>query len=167
MDVGCGTGYLLDTLNKSGYDRLALVDLSPQSLAWSKRRLRRYHPETVKHNILLPLPQQVGVFDSISVNYVLHCLPTTLKEKCGVIAGLKSCLAEDGVIFGTTISGRCFQHSILAKGMLWFYNCVGSFTNVFDSAQELEKLLKQDYRGVHVCEIGSVIFFSGRRNAAD
>ncbi len=167
MDIGCGTGYLLDRLNRSAFDRLVLVDLSPHSLAWSRKRLRRYHPEMVKHNILVPMPQQIGVFDSISVNYVLHCLPTTLKEKCGVIAGLTRCLAEDGVVFGTTISGRYSQHSIRAKGMLWLYNHIGSFTNAFDSAAELEKCLKQDYRDVSVRQIGSVIFFSARRNAAD
>src|SRR5579871_5854730 len=46
LDIGVGTGYFLDKCEfPSATPRLALLDLNPNSLSASARRLVRYRPE--------------------------------------------------------------------------------------------------------------------------
>ena len=78
LDIGVGTGYFLDRCRfPSTAPKIALFDLNPHSLA-SAKRLRRYNPSCYKGNALQRIDIGMSGFDSISLNYLLHCLPGNL-----------------------------------------------------------------------------------------
>src|SRR5262244_13795 len=53
LDIGVGTGYFLDKCRfPSTAPRIALLDLNPNSLAKSAKRLRRYNPSCYMGNVL-------------------------------------------------------------------------------------------------------------------
>ena len=169
LEAGCGTGYLPDRCrkfdNRSAGDSstqwvLTLLDYSPGSLSWAGRRLRRYHPTLVQHNLFNPLPQWNHGFESVCLNYVLHCLPGSFSQKEMVIANLKTAMAPDGVLFGSTILGAAASTNNRARAVLKLYNCMGSFHNTHDTAEDLEAALTQHFQ-YHTCRvIGSVALFA-------
>ncbi len=104
LDVGVGSGYLLDHCNfPSSTPRLALMDLNKQCLTFTQRRLLRYSPCVYQHNVFDVIDINEPNFDSISMNYLLHCLPGTIADKMVVFDHLYSLLNPGGVIFGHTI----------------------------------------------------------------
>src|SRR5438876_5644469 len=82
LDVGVGTGYFLDRCRfASPSPRLALMDLNSNCLAVAGRRIARYDPEAYRANVLEPFPFRVPKFDSVGMNYLLHCLPGSIRSK--------------------------------------------------------------------------------------
>lgn len=85
-DIGVGTGYCLD---RCGFDspnpRLVLIDLQPNCLRHTARRLSRYRPSPHLRDVLRPVRDiPGGSFDSIAMGGVLHCLAGDLKQTtCG------------------------------------------------------------------------------------
>src|SRR5262249_52444397 len=56
LDIGVGPGYFLDRCRSpSGEGRLALLDLNPNCLERSARRVARYRPEVHRANVLEPI----------------------------------------------------------------------------------------------------------------
>lgn len=169
LEAGCGTGYLPDRCgrfdNRSAGDAhnqwvLTLLDYSPGSLAWAGRRLRRYRPHLIQHNLFNPLPHLSHRFESVCLNYVLHCLPGSLAHKASVIANLKAVMAPEGVLFGSTILGAAAATNDWARAVLTFYNFIGSFHNIPDTAEDLAAALSKQFQ-YHICRvIGSVAIFA-------
>lgn len=163
LDVGVGTGFFLDKCQfPVPHPRLALVDLNPNSLQVTAQRLQRYHPETYIADLLEPLPFQAAQFDSIALNYVLHCLLGTLRSKGVLFGNLKPLLNQDGVIFGTTILGAGVPKNFLAKILMRTYNSKGIFGNTYDHAADLERVLKENFHEYSIYIVGCVAFFAGR-----
>ncbi len=107
LDVGVGTGYMLDRCRfPSASPRLYLLDLAPAPLEVSKKRLQRYRPQTIRHNLFMPLDFAGEPFDSIGLNFLLHCLPGTMAQKAVVFDNLSKVLNPGGVIFGSTLLGE-------------------------------------------------------------
>src|SRR5579859_7956477 len=129
LDIGVGTGYFLDKCQfPSTTPRLALLDLNPNSLAASTRRLSRYQPVAYLGSVLDPI--SVGEsFDSIGLNYLLHCLPGAMRDKAVVFQHAKAVLKPGGVVFGTTILGQGVQRNVLAKALMATYNRRRIFSN--------------------------------------
>jgi ubiquinone/menaquinone biosynthesis C-methylase UbiE len=76
LEVGVGTGYFLDRSRFPDPEpRLALLDLNPHCLKHTEARLARHAPEVYRANALAPIELGVRRFDSIAINYVLHCMP--------------------------------------------------------------------------------------------
>ena len=104
-DIGVGTGYFLDLC---GFDspepRLALIDLQPNCLKYTARRLSRYQPRTYLRDVLAPMePIPGGPFDSIALGGIIHCLAGDLPRKCKVFDNIAP-LARPGTrIFGYTV----------------------------------------------------------------
>jgi SAM-dependent methyltransferase len=169
LEAGCGTGYLPDRCgsfdNRSAGDAhkpwvLTLLDYSAGSLAWAGRRLRRHHPTLVQHNLFNPLTQWNRRFESVCLNYVLHCLPGSFAQKERVIANLKAVMTPDGVLFGSTILGMGAANNNCARAILSYYNSIGSFHNTHDNAENLEAALTKHFH-YHTCHvIGSVALFA-------
>ena len=163
LDVGVGTGYFLDKCRfPSATPTIGLMDLNPNSLAVTARRIRRYHPLTFKANVLEPLQINAPQFDSIGLNYLLHCLPGDLHSKGVVFRNLKPLLNEGGVIFGTTILGVDARHGWLARHLIPRYNAMKTFTNAQDSSDDLEQTLRTEFRTYSLRVVGSVALFVGR-----
>ena len=165
LDVGVGTGYFLDKCRfPSAVPNIHLLDLNPHSLEATANRLRRYQPTTQRANVLEPLKLDAK-FGSIALNYLLHCLPGTMRSKGAVFDHLKPLLQPGGVIFGTTILGvdeADIQPNVLARLLLRLYNSSGVFGNRHDTLPDLESHLKANFRDVSTTLVGCVAFFSGR-----
>ena len=163
LDVGVGTGYFLDKCTfPTRNPTIVLADLNPNSLYVTARRLQRYNPSIHVANVLEPLQIEPADFDSVAINYLLHCLPGTISSKGVVFQNLKPLLKQGGVIFGTTILGKGIKRNFLAKTLMQIYNSKRIFSNFNDNAGELESILKANFRDYSIRVIGCVAFFVGR-----
>lgn len=164
LDLGVGTGYFLDKCTfPTPHPHIALADLNPNSLEMAARRLRRYEPTTHVVNVFRPFWIKPASFDSIAMNYLLHCLPGDLSDKSVVFQHVKPLLNRSGgVVFGTTILGKGVAHSPLARALLLIYNAHGIFGNKRDSPRDLEQALQAHYSDYQMYLVGSVAFFVGR-----
>lgn len=98
------TRYFLDRCRfPTSMPTIGLLDLNPNSLAATTRRIRRYRPITFLANVLSLLQIDAPLFDSIGLNYLLHCLPGDMRSKSVVFYNLKPLLNAGGVIFGTAM----------------------------------------------------------------
>ena len=90
LDVGVGTGYFLDRCRfPSNSPRVALMDLNSDALAYAAQRIARYSPETYRRNVLEPISMEAGKFDSIGVNYLLHCIPGSIESKAAAFDSME------------------------------------------------------------------------------
>ncbi|MBZ0288704.1 MAG: class I SAM-dependent methyltransferase [Anaerolineae bacterium] len=162
LDVGVGTGYFLDHCRfPAAAPRIALLDLNPNSLSVTAERLRRYRPSTHVANVLEPIRLDGATFDSIGLNYVLHCLPGTLRSKQAALRHLAALLNPGGGVFGTTILGQGIRPNFLARRLMKLYNAKGIFSNQQDNRDDLEAILKQTFRAYSTHVVGCVAFFRG------
>lgn len=166
LDVGVGSGYFLDRCRFPVPDpTLALLDFSEGSLRFTARRVRRYAPVSYRADILQPLaPAAIDLapFRSIGLNYVLHCLPGDLRDKARVFGHLRGLLADDGVLFGSTILGRPAPKGLLARRVMALYNRRGIFSNQRDTRELLDSALAQHFGQHEIRMRGSVALFVAR-----
>ncbi|KAI0917774.1 hypothetical protein AcV7_007100 [Taiwanofungus camphoratus] len=171
LDVGVGTGYYpaAAASHLAKTKNVTLFDLNPNTLATAERRLRHSgYPrlvDKVQQSIFHPLPESLRAkFDSISLCYVLHCLPGAFPEKASrVFANLATALAPGGVVYGATILGRNVHHNWPGRCLMWIYNDKGIFGNRDDSVDDLEKVLKSQFEDVEVQVVGVVALFTARK----
>jgi len=164
LDIGVGTGYFLDKCRfPSTAPTIALFDLNPHSLAKSAKRLRRYNPSCYLGNALQRIDIEMSGFDSISLNYLLHCLPGNLASKSIVFEHVKPLLRDGGVIFGSTILGEGVRHNPLAKKLMKIYNAKGIFSNLSDRQSDLEAGLKAHFDEYTIHIAGCVALFIARK----
>lgn len=162
LDVGVGTGYFLDHCRfESASPRLALMDPNVNCLAAASRRLARYNPEVYQANVLEPIPFDRPMFDSVGLNYVLHCIPGDLAAKAVVFEHLKALTKPGGVIFGATLLHDGVPRNWLARRVMDRNNEHGIFSNVNDSLVGLETALSQQLTDSAVDVVGCVAIFSG------
>jgi SAM-dependent methyltransferase len=163
LEVGVGTGYFLDrTRFPSPEPRLALLDLNPHCLRHTEARLARYAPEVYRANALAPIELGVRGFDSIAINYVLHCMPGALPEKGIAFANLKPLLNPGGVLFGSTVLREGVPCDLRARVFMRLYNTRKVFCNLQDSLAGLTMALEQSLQHVQVDVIGCVAQFCGK-----
>ncbi|GAX43820.1 hypothetical protein NIES4075_48350 [Tolypothrix sp. NIES-4075] len=163
IDVGVGTGYFLDKCQfPSSHPIICLLDLNPNTLEVTAKRIRRYNPTTFIANVLEPLKLELTGFDSIGLNYLLHCLPGNMLSKGVVFKNLKPFLNDGGVVFGTTILGQGVPHNLIARKMTSLYNYKGIFGNINDNLEDLKTILKENFHDYSIQVIGSVAFFVGQ-----
>lgn len=159
LDVGVGTGYYLDPSSVPASTRLTLVDSEARALAVAKLRSRQSNANAVVADVLAPLPLE-DKFDSVSMYYLLHCIPVSVPEKCRVFALLKERMAPDGVLTGANVLGKGVAHdnqfgAFIRKG------CTnhGIFHNKEDNAFEFERALRDNFNKVETWVVGSVFIF--------
>lgn len=163
LDIGVGTGYYLDKCRfPASAPRLALLDLNTNSLEVTAKRLERYHPASHVANVLEPIEWNVPRFNSIGMNYLLHCLPGTMDNKQRVFENVIPLLHSGGVVFGSTILGQGVPHNFLGRGLMNVYNKRGVFGNREDTLSSLNSVLHRYFRDVSVHVVGCVAFFVGR-----
>jgi hypothetical protein len=163
LDVGVGTGYFLGRCRfPNDCPRLGLMDLNSNCLQAAGSRVARYRPEFYRANVLDPIGLDISRFDSISMTYLLHCLPGTIKTKGAVFRHLKPLLNQGGVIFGATLLSEGVYRSWVAKRLMAFYNSKGIFTNDQDDLQGLRAVLSEHLTTMTVEVVGCAALFSGR-----
>ena len=165
LDAGVGTGWFLDHCRWRGHQpEITLLDLNENSLRMAAGRIRRYEPRTVHGNVLEPVELGEDEFDSIGLNYLLHCLPGALEAKtAAVLRNLAGRLKPGGVLFGSTILGRGVDHNALGRMLMRLYNRQGIFANADDDPGGLERGLAAQLGSVEVDIVGAVALFAARR----
>ena len=163
LDVGIGTGYFLDNCTfPVPNPRLVLVDLKPNSLAVARKRLARYSPQSYRQNALEPLEIDGPHFDSIAVNYLLHCLPVTMQAKGTVFEHLKILLNPGGILFGTTLLYSGVKRNFMATYTYYWLNLLGIMTNKQDDVEGLKQNLTRHFKESDIEVIGCGALFWGR-----
>jgi SAM-dependent methyltransferase len=160
LDVGVGTGFYLAHAGVSPGTQLSLMDLNDNSLQAAARR-SGLQAACIRHDIMQPLPLSPDtMFDSVSLFYLLHCLPGTIADKEKAIIHLKAHLAPSGVLYGATILGDGAGHNWLGKRLMALYNRKGIFGNKTDSLDALAAMLRQHFADVNVRQQGKVALFT-------
>jgi ubiquinone/menaquinone biosynthesis C-methylase UbiE len=160
LDIGVGTGYFLKQLHLiPGKQRIGLLDLNQDCLDHAKDELKEFTPEIYHYDIFTPFTSITKKFDSVSLNYVLHCLPGTLPQKALAFDHIKAVLNPHGKLFGTTILGKNVKHNWLAKKMLGIYNDKKIMHNLNDDYDTLNTELHKRFANVQVTIHGSVALF--------
>lgn len=161
LEVGVGTGYLIDKCTfPAGNVSLGLMDLNHNCLEVSAKRLARYKPEIYRHNILEPFKKELEKYDSIGLNYVMHCIPGSFSEKGIIFKYLRSLLNKNGVLFGCTLLAKGVERNIFSKCFTLQYNAMGFFNNSEDNPEELRTSLKRTFKNFRVEIIGCVGLFA-------
>lgn len=163
LDVGPGTGWYLEHSKPPMDAQITLMDLNPNSLTRASSRLGDIPHRTIIGNVLEPLPESAGMFDSIATNYLFHCVPGGWDAKGAAFAHLSRHLAPDGVLFGSTILGQGVQHNRVGSALMKLYNRRGVFHNENDDAVGLQRALEQHFADVMVTVIGTVALFQARQ----
>lgn len=163
LEVGVGTGFFLDhSVFPTSQPRLALLDLNTNCLERTARRIARYQPETYQADLLKPINIHADSFDSIGLNYVLHCLPGALPAKGIAFAHLKTLLKPGGVLFGATVLHAGVQRNPAAVALMHLCNTRKIFSNAQDTPEGLRLALQEHFTDVQMEIVGCVALFSGR-----
>ena len=166
LDIGVGTGYLIDRCRfPCEAPQITLMDMSPGSLAFASRRLRRYSPETHRTNVLEPWGLAEGGFDSVAMVNLLHCVPGTLPEKAIVFDYANDALAPGGTLFGATVLGLEADHTKRSRKALARFNRRGVFSNLEDRREDLERSLAERFTTHEVEVQGAMALFAARQVA--
>lgn len=163
LDVGVGTGYFLDHCHfPSAAPRIALLDLNQNSLDFTARRIARFRPATYRRSVLEPVHIDESGFDSVGVNYLLHCLPGSLASKSVLFDHLRPLMNPGAVLFGSTLLQGEVPRGWVARRLMDAYNRRGIFSNQEDDLAGLRRQLELRFREVHIEVIGCAALFSGR-----
>lgn len=166
LDIGVGTGYFLDKCKFNIADadvRIALMDLNQNSLDKAYNILKRYSPSRYRYNVLEKIDLETNSFDSISMNYLFHCLPGQLSDKLKVLDNIDHLLAQGGTIFGATLLSKGVKKNAAANRLMAIYNSKGIFSNTEDSLEDLESYLANKYSNYEIEVQGCVALFSANK----
>ena len=163
LDVGVGTGYFLDHCRfDTPRPRVALMDLSEPCLDAARRRVARYDPELYRANVLEPMSFEGRRFDSIGLNYLLHCVPGRMRDKGPMVLEHLKALAEPGaVLFGATLLHDGVNRNYLARKVMERNNRHGIFSNADDDLAGLQAVLGEHLRDSRLEVVGCVGIFAG------
>jgi hypothetical protein len=138
------------------------MDLNVDTLEFASKRIARYRPEKYRRNVLEPIALKAGKFDSVGINYLLHCLPGSIPSKAVAFDHLKALMNPNAVLFGSTLLSEGVTRNGLGKRLMDAYNKKGIFSNRNDHLDGLKEALNQRFRDVSVDVIGCAALFCGR-----
>lgn len=161
LDIGVGTGYFLKHADLAKDASVTLCDLNGDTLATAKSQIPELKTECLLHDVFEPLPTKEK-FGSISLMYLLHCMPGPPERKAAIFGHLKNNLEEGGVLFGATILGKGVEHNWAGRYVMKFYNKKGIFGNWDDGAEVFLKELKMHFEDVDARVEGVVLLFTAR-----
>ena len=159
LDIGVGTGYFLQHCSAADGTKFTLLDLNQNSLSHAAMRIKGYSPETVEADVLKPLPLGDRKFGSVSLNYLLHCIPGTLAEKCCVFDHIVPHMNQQATVFGSTLLNKGEQLNLAARKLMKLYNSKGIFHNESDSYDDLERELNSRFNDVSLRKVGGCALF--------
>lgn len=160
-EIGVGTGYFPNQSSyQPGQARIGLFDLQPNCLAYTAKRLARFHPETVQCNALEPIRYQHAAFDSIAFGGILHCIPGDFAEKGHVFDSIHSLLKPTTRVFGYTILNREVHKTLLSRVVYCLLHRLRVINGNKDSASQLRTELSKRFKHVDVQVIGCIALFS-------
>lgn len=170
LDVGVGTGYFPEqTLKGSACREITLMDLNENTLKTAEGRIKAVVGDAVevkgvKADVLAPpLPLSSGTkYDSISLFYLLHCLPGPPPRKSAIFSSLAPHLASGGQIVGATVLGAEREMNVTARMLMGLYNWLGVFGNWEDGEKVFTEALEKEFDDVEAWVQGRVFLFRAR-----
>jgi len=160
VDVGVGTGYLLDRARfPVPRPRITLVDLNPAPLRVTAARLRRYRPQPLVASALDPLPLAGSCADSAGLCLLLHCLPGPMSRKADALSHVARVVRPGGRVFGATVLGTGVPRRAPARALMRTYNARGIFHNAADSPDALQAELATRFRSYDLTVRGCIALF--------
>lgn len=160
LDIGVGTGFYLTHTPKEC--AISLMDLNQASLdAASARAGDARIDRRLNHDVFVPYDDAcLNQFDSVSMFYLLHCLPGNISDKGAVIRNAACALTDNGVLYGATILGEGVEHNAFGRKLMNVYNRKGIFSNRNDSPEGLREILSAQFAEVTITVQGTVALFS-------
>ena len=142
LEIGPGTGYFLKKQNLDvDLNKLTLVDINSKILNYSKNNLQLDYSniDVLSHNLFsCKIPSNV-TFNSVGINYVLHCVPGNLQTKLDkLICNLGN---NKYNLFGASVICDPININLIAEYELEFLNMFGIFNNNYDTYEELNEYL--------------------------
>lgn len=165
LDVGVGTGYFLDRCTyptPPERPRLALLDLSTSCLDAASKRVARFDPERIEANVLEPIAYDGPKFDSVGLNYVLHCLPGDIDAKAVALDHLIALANPGASVFGATLLHGGVHRNWFARKVMDRNNAHGIFSNAHDTLEGLRAAVSDRLSDASVEVVGCVGIFAGR-----
>jgi ubiquinone/menaquinone biosynthesis C-methylase UbiE len=163
LDVGVGTGFYIARAGLTRSHQVGLLDLNENSLRAAAAQVKQAKVRTFMRDVMLPASEPADTeYDSISLFYLLHCLPGTMDDKETAIANLKRYLSKGGVLYGATILGNEAAHNPMGRMLLKLYNDKGVFHNMGDTLEGLQRMLRRQFEDVHVRRQNKVALFVAR-----
>jgi len=163
LELGVGTGYLLDHCKfPVKRPRIGLLDLNATCLQRAARRIARYQPMLFQADVLAPIKIDAAPFDSIGLNYVLHCLPGSMTEKAVVFRNLIPLIRPGGILFGSTLLSGGVQRGWASRWLMAFYNHRRIFSNRDDHLDQLDSALSEHFESHALRVVGSAALFTAR-----
>jgi SAM-dependent methyltransferase len=179
-EVAVGTGLFL-TKTTASLEAVTLIDLNPNTLSTCRERMEKTNASIKIDEQVLDILQDESVstdmlhaFDSVAVNFLLHCLggsrPQTTKTLFKQLSRLTS---PEGVCFGSTILGRSVSEANndptcrAAHITLNLYNQMGIFSNLEDDLASVEAAIKDSFEDVSVRQVGHCAVWEARKPRID
>jgi SAM-dependent methyltransferase len=161
LDVGVGTGFYIARAGLTRSHQVSLRDLNENSLRVPSTQVKQAKVRTFMRDVMQPScgPADTG-YDSISLFYLLHCLPGTMDDKETAIANLKRYLSKDGVLFDATILGDEAAHNPIGRML---YNDTGVRHNMADTLDDLQRMLRRQFQDAQVRRHNKVALFVARK----
>jgi 2-polyprenyl-3-methyl-5-hydroxy-6-metoxy-1,4-benzoquinol methylase len=147
--------------NAQSQQQVTLLDINPFNLKKSTEQLKEhYQIHAIEANILHPIETDKR-YDSIALNYVLHCLPGDLSvnSKGICLKHLAHLLNKNGKLFGSTIIGQEVQHNAFGRFLMKKFNAKGIFNNHNDHIEDLRMTLESIFNQVEINQKGRLAFF--------
>ena len=166
LELGAGTAYFPDRCAfPTSNPEVTLVDLNPTVLRVSADRLARYRVRVVQADVLQPLSLAddelaTGTYDSVGMNFLLHCVPGTWAEKGKIFANAAAALRPGGRVIGSTILSAGVETTAMARRLMGVYNSRGIFHNTGDDLAGLREQLDGHFRHSRITIRGSVALFA-------
>ncbi|AXF75922.1 class I SAM-dependent methyltransferase [Erwinia tracheiphila] len=163
LDIGVGTGYY-PAQSSDLLKKITLLDLNSFSLHSAAQRIGTARlTESIRHDVFVPFPAEMADrYDSVSIFYLLHCLPGDMALKAKVLENIKSAVTQNGTVYGATILGRGVEHNTFGRRLMTVYNKKGIFSNQSDSLPDLKAALQRHFREVDIQLHGTVALFAVR-----
>ena len=163
LDVGVGTGFYIARASLTRSHQVSLLDLNENSLQAAAAQVKQAKVRTFMRDVMQPSaePADTG-YDSISLFYLLHCLPGTMDDKETAIANLKRYMSKGGVLHGATILGDEAAHNAIGRMLLRLYNDKGVFHNMADTFDDLQRMLRRQFQNVQIRRHNKVALFVAR-----
>ena len=162
LEIGIGTGKLFRKIGRGReFERLVIADVNADCLDAASKNLRSHSPQVWPLNLLEleTADAKFSGFQSIGLNYVLHCLPLTIVEKVDLVCDLMSRYWDPGgVLFGSTIMPD-LNPNWLSKRLMRFYNRKTIFNTQNDSRKEFEELFSKEKWKISTATKGCVCLF--------
>jgi len=161
-DIGVGTGFFLD---RAGFGsvtpRLALIDLQPNCLEHTARRLARFRPSTYLRDVLMPVNGiPGGPFDSIALGGIIHCLAGDLRLKSRVFDNIRPLTRPGTKVFGYTLVYDGVPLRVSRRLVHPLLNHLRVIDNANDRCSDLQAALSSRFVDCQVELIGCMALFS-------